>query len=67
MSERAIAVVKAELDVARAELAGKHIGAYLTPKHIALEDEYHALLIASVDMLLARLGSIHARRTGRLH
>jgi hypothetical protein len=64
MSKRTIAVVKAELDTAR---AGKHIDALITPEHIALEDEYHALLSASTDMLAARLGSIHARRMGRLH
>ncbi len=67
MSNRTIAVVKAELDAARAALAGKHIDAWLTPEHIALEDEYHALLIASTDMLIARLGSTRARRMGRLH
>jgi hypothetical protein len=60
MSKRTIAVVKAELDAARAAMIGKHIDAYLTPEHIAL-------LIASTDMLIARFGSIHARRAGRLH
>ena len=67
MSRRKIAVVRAELDAARAALAGRHIDAYLTPEHIALEDEYQAMLSASVEILSAMLGSIHARRMGRVH